>query len=276
MSDTNLATDTPEPVLNADPAPETAPELPLETPPQPRMIPADVLVREVTPLRAKNRELEAALEEHRRRDREHQELIARLQRSGNGQADPPPQPRHEPQQQVTQSDIDRRAMELNFQRDASQVSSAGVQAYGVQWNDSLNILQSFDLNTPDFISSIMDVAGREKTHEVVRAITEDPSKAAAMATMSPARRIAEITRISERMDSKAMVANATKLSNLALPAERAAAPAKTVSQAPRPAPHVEANTGKTFDWNSKDQDKMSDVEWSKAFNERMQARSPRR
>jgi hypothetical protein len=272
MTDTNLAPDAPEPVLNADPAPETSPELPLETPPQPRMIPADVLVREVTPLRAKNRELEAALEEHRRRDRDHQELIARLQRNSNGQADPTPQPRHEPPQQVTQSDIDRRAMELNFQRDASQVSSAGVQAYGGQWNDSLNILQSFDLNTPDFISSIMDVAGRDKTHEVVRAITEDPSKAAAMATMSPARRIAEITRISERMATKAT----TGATPVAKPAEPAASPAKTVSQAPRPAPHVEANTGKTFDWNSKDQDKMSDVEWSKAFNERMHARSPRR
>lgn len=269
MSDTNLATDAPvdAPVLNADPAPDPAPDPSPEPAPQPRMIPADVLVREVTPLRAKNRELEAALEEHRRQNRAQQELIEGMRRNGNGDASATGQngATHAPaprQSEVSQADIDRRAADLLFQRDAASVNSAGSAAYGNDWNGSVSILGSFGLDTPDFISSIMEVAGRDKTHEVVRAMTADPSIAASMAAMTPARRIAEITRISERMATKAAPAAGDKG---AAPAAPAPAPAKTVSQAPRPAPSVQANAGKVVDWWS---DKASDAEFSKGWEEK--------
>jgi len=84
-----------------------------------------------------------------------------------------------------------------------------------------------------------------------------------------ARRIAEITRISERMASKAT----TGATPVAKPAEPVAAPAKTVSQAPKPAPRVEAHAGEKREfWD----DKVSDDEFSKGWNDRYMNRGARR
>jgi hypothetical protein len=266
MSDTNLA-DPPAdetPIAGDPPADLQTPpaEAPSEPAPQgPRMVPVDVLVREVTPLRAKNRELESALDEHRRQLAEARGLLERFQRAPNGadpNASPAPAPRPT-EQGYSQQDIDRRAAELNFQRDASAVSEAGNRAYGQRWADSINILGSFNLNTADFISAVMDVAGRDKTHEIVNEIAQNPETAATLASMTPTRRIAELTRMAERMTTKA----ATPATSV--PVAPAAAPAKNVSKAPPPAPSVTANAGQVVDWRS---DKASDEDFSKGWNER--------
>lgn len=259
-----LATETPP----VDPAVLTAGDPPSVDPPQPepepapRTIPVETFTREVTPLRAKVRDLELAREEDRRKLAEANELIARFQRPANGSE--PPQPSAPPRQtEVTQADIDRRALELNFQRDAQSVSEAGARAYGARWGDSVNILQSFGLNGADFIASIMEVTGRDKSHEVVHEIAQKPEIAAALASMSPARRIAEITRISERMTVKPAVPPA---------AAPPSPPPKTVSSAPPPAPRVESNARKVLDWAT-EQDKMNDQEWSRNWEERQKSRS---
>jgi hypothetical protein len=264
MSDTNLA-DPPadETPIAGDQSPDlpTPPaEAPSEPAPQgPRMVPVDVLVREVTPLRAKNRELESALDEHRRRLTAAEDLVKQFQqRNANGDTATTAAPRPT-EQGYSQQDIDRRAAELNFQRDASAVSEAGNRAYGQRWADSINILGSFNLNTADFISAVMDVAGRDKTHEIVNEIAQNPETAATLASMNPTRRIAELTRMAERMTTKA-APPATSV-----PVAPAAAPAKTVSKAPPPAPSVTANAGQVVDWRS---DKASDEDFSKGWNER--------
>lgn len=266
-----LATETPpaDPAVlsAADPAgTEPSPQPEPQPEPAQRTVPVETFMREVTPLRAKVRDLELRGEEDRRRLAEAQELITRLQRTGTEPNAQPPAPTpRQPEQQFTQADIDRRAAELNFQRDAQHVIAAGRTAYGGDWESSVSLLSSFGLDTPDFISSIMDVAGRDKTHDVVRAITVDSSIVAGLSSMSPVRRIAEITRIAERMNAKPAAA--------AAPAAPAAPPAKTVSKAPPPAPAVVPSAGKAIDWNSADQDKMSDDEWSRNWEERRKSRA---
>lgn len=270
-----LATETPpvDPaVLNAgDPPPVDPPQqksVPESAPPQRRMVPEDIMISQITPLRSTLRETENRLAEANRKLREQEELFARMQR-GNGSepaATPPPAPR-QPEQQLTDADVTRRAMELNFQRDAQHIIAAGKTTYGEDWNSSVSLLATFGLDTPDFVTSIMEVAGRDKTHEVVRAITADLSIVAAMGAMSPARRIAEITRVSERMNAKPATAVA--------PAQPVAPPARNVSKAPPPAPRVEANASKIPDWNT-EQDKMSDAEWSREWNDRWSKRAGRR
>lgn len=270
-----LATDPPvDPALVAsDPPPADPPATPADSPsdppaPPPRMIPADVLVREVTPLRAKIRESDAALDETRRQLAEARQLIERFQRNGNG-SDPathpaPPQRHTEPT--YTQADIDRRALELNFQRDAAHVSEAGLRSYGAQWRDAINIMESFGLNSADFVQSIMDVTGREKAHEVVHAIAAEPERAASLSSMTPARRIAEITRMSERMTAKSSPAAKDA------PAAAPTAPAKNVSSAPAPAPRVQPSAGHVTDWRS---DKASDEDFSRGWEERYGKRARR-
>ena len=258
MSDTNLA-DPPvdeTPIAGDPPAelPTTPAEAPAEPAPQgPRTVPLETFTREVTPLRAKVRDLELAREEDRRRLQEAQELLARFQRDPNAPPAPAPRPT---EQGYSQQDIDRRAAQQVFERDAQAVSEAGVKSYGQRWADSINILGSFNLNTADFISAVMDVAGRDKTHEIVNEIAQNPETAATLASMNPTRRIAELTRMAERMGTKASAPPA---------AATATPPAKTVSKAPPPAPSVTANAGQVVDWRS---DKASDDEFSKGWNER--------
>lgn len=261
MSDTNLS-DPPvdeTPIAGEPPSPDPPP--PAESPPEPasppRMVPVDVLVREVTPLRAKIRETDAALDETRRQLNDARQLLERFQRQPGTDPNAAPAPAQRSTEQVySQQDIDRRATELNFQRDAQAVKDAGAKSYGDRWDGYVNILASLGLDTMEFVSSIMDVAGRDKTHEVVHEIVQDPVAAAALARLSPVRRIAELTRMAERMTNKS-AAPATSAS--------AAPPAKTVSKAPPPAPRVESNAGQMTDWRS---DKASDDEFSKGWNER--------
>ena len=272
-----LATETPvDPALAAvvidppaeppatDPNPEPSPS------PSPRMIREDVFVREVTSLRGRARETESALEETRRQLRESQELLTRLQRNGTDPNAPPaPTPRrHEPSQHVS-NEIEQKAFELNFQRDMQRVKEAGSRAYGQQtWDESVGLLGSFGLDTGDFVYSIMDVAGIDKSHEVVRELVKDPERLVAIKHMSSARRIAEIARISEKM-------TAPKLAEPAEPPKPAAPPPKTVSRAPEPPPPVQGSASKLFNWDT-DQDKLDDGDWSRQFDERLRARAGRR
>jgi hypothetical protein len=261
MSDNNLA----DPPADETPiAGDQSPDLP--TPPaepsaEPeRTVPLKTFADTTLSLRSKLRDSEAALEEHRRQLAEARGLLERFQRAPNG-ADPSSSPAPAPrpaEQGYSQQDIDRRAVELNFQRDASAVSEAGNRAYGQRWADSINILGSFGLNSADFVQSIMDIAGRDKSHEIVHEIAQNPETAATLASMNPTRRIAELTRMAERVTAKASPAAPA-------PSAPAAAPAKNVSKAPPPAPRVDSSAGQVVDWRS---DKASDDEFSKGWNER--------
>jgi hypothetical protein len=243
-----------------DPPPaDPAPELPLEQPPQPKMIPVETLIREITPLRSSLREIEAQLAAERRRNQESAELIARLQQNP-GEQTPPAAPR---QEQMPATDIDRRAAEMLFQRDAAAISETAYKSYGQGWVNSVNLLNSLGLNSGDFVSNVMDVVGREHTHEVMHQIAQNPEQAAALASMSPARRIAEITRISMTPAAKPVEP----------PAAPATPPARTVSRAPNPPPKVEPSATREVDWRS---DEATDAEFDRGFQEMVAKRNARR
>jgi hypothetical protein len=249
----------PPPAADPPPAPEPA----ADPPPSPPMVSRDVLIREVTPLRAKNRELEQALDEHRRQIREQNELLLRLQR---GEGDQPPPRQAQPEYQPTQADVLQAAAALNFQRDASRVSQSGIDAYGrSNWDDACRLMDTFGLNSTEFVGSVMEIAGSDKTHELFHAIAQDPEKAAQLKDMTPLRRVAEITRMAEKMTAKPAAAAAAEPT----------VPARTVSRAPAPPPRVDTAASKVLSWQT-DQDKMSDEEWSRNWNERMSKRNARR
>lgn len=263
MTDQITATEAPiDPAVlgtTEPPADDTPPASEPQPEPTARTIPLETFTREVTPLRAKVRDLELGREEDRRQLAQARELLERFQRSGSNAEPSAPTPTAQPTtRQPTQAEIEQAAFQLNFQRDAARVIEAGQRAYGAkQWQDSVAIMQSFGLDNVEFVNSVMEIAGRDKAHEVVHALTQEPEKAVALASMSPARRIAEITRISERMTAKPAAAAAS--------VQAPKPPAKTVSQAPAPAPRVEPTAGTVVDWRS---DKASDDEFSRGWNER--------
>jgi hypothetical protein len=241
-----------------------APPAPLEPEaPQPRMIPADVLVREITPLRGQLRQTEGELAEARRRLNEQNALLERLQRDPN--ATEPPARREQPAASDP-GDIDRRAAELVFARDAQSISETAFRTYGNDWVQSVNILNSLGLNSGDFVGSVMEVVGRDKTHEIMHTLAQEPEKAASLAQMSPAKRIAEIARMSHAMSGS------TATAAPAAPAKPAAA--RTVSRAPDPAPSIQAGGGAKQ--VPKYDDSLSDEEFTAQFNERLRQSAARR
>jgi hypothetical protein len=229
------------------------------------MVPEDVFVREITPLRSRVRETETENERLRRQLRDSTDMLTRLQQKPGDTPATSPAPRSEPVTEPPQLDVERRAAEMLFTRDAQRISETAYKAYGQGWIDSVNLLNSFGLNSGDFVSSVMDVVGSDKTHEVMHAIAQEPEKAAALASMSPARRISEITRISLAMDAKPAAP--------AAPAPPPAPPARTVSRAPAPPPPVEPSASKPVDWRS---DKASDDEFSRGWDENAAKRRARR
>jgi hypothetical protein len=262
-----------DPTLTAgeDPALEGAPQTtdPVEQEPagdpepspQPaaRTVPLDTFTREVGALRHKNRETEAALEEHRRLLREANELLARQSRGGEQDPQTPAhQPQHRaPDPQDIEAEINRRAqiiaVQNNFQSDAQRVSETGARTFGADWQSSINNLSNWGVNSADFVGTVMEVAGRERTHEVMHEIGQDPHLAATLRDMPPLRRAAEISKIADRMSNK------TAETQQATP--RQPAP-RTVSRAPAPAPRVEPSATQRIDPRS---DKASDEEFDDHF-----------
>ena len=240
----------PDPALTPEPSIE--PSVPGE-----KTVPVSVMVREISPLRAKVRETEAELANSRRTIAEQNELLSRLQKPGDQQ--PPVRQVQEPQS----DDVDRRAAEIVFQRDAQQVSETGLKTYGQGWVDAVNALNAYGVNSADFVSSVIEI-DRAKAHEIMHAIAQDGEKAIALANMSPARRIAEITRMA--------MAPATEKTPAVEPPKTPVV-AKTVSRAPAPPPPVDPSASKVVDWRSDD---ASDDDFTKGFNEMMTKRSARR
>jgi hypothetical protein len=256
------------PGANADPPvvvpdPALTPEPPAEPPAGEKTVPVSVMVREITPLRAKVRETEAELARRDRTIAEQNELLSRLQKPGE-QAPPARQPAP---QQPQPDEVDRRATELLFRRDAQQVSETGLKTYGQGWVDAVNALNAYGVNSDDFVSSVIEI-DRAKAHEIMHAIAQDGEKAIALANMTPARRIAEITRMA--MQPVAQQVPDNKGHTVVISEGK---PAKTVSKAPAPPPPVDPSASKVKDWRSDD---ASDDEFTAGFNETIAKRAVRR
>lgn len=242
-----------DPVIEPEPDPEPAPKKP------------DPLISTITGLRAKTRDLESENERLRRENTDAKALADRLA-AGKDPTVTPTAPRAAP---VASDDeeIDRRAAARVFARDAQTVSETGLATYGRGWVDAVSALDAYGVNSADFVSSVMEIApGR--THEIMYQIAQDGEKAIALANMTPARRAAEITRMSMAAAPAAEVD--PKVDPKPLTPKPAA---KTVSKAPAPPPPVEPSASKTIDWRGDD---ASDEEFTRGFNEMMAKRSARR
>lgn len=268
------APDTPAPpagelaaVLDGDPAPteplDDGATPPIPIPSAPRMVPEEIFLQQVAPLRARARDAETALDRANRQIAEQNELLARLSRK---EGDPPPAPaapHHEPATSADQ-DVETRAAQLVFMREAKNVSETGARKFGNKWVETVNVLEAFGINNGDFVSAVMDV-DRIHTPEIMHAIAKDPQKAAALAAMTPNQRVSEITRISDAMAAKTDAPLDTPV------APKPAAPAtKTVSRAPAPPPPLEPSASKIIDGYA---DEASDEDFTRQFNERMKQRA---
>lgn len=249
---TSAAAPSEEPPAITPPEPEATPE------PEAPKIAQTVPVHVVTGLRAKTRELEERLARSERAEQEARALAERLAQN-NPEPAPMVQPRQEPE-----GDVDRRAAEMVFARDALSLDEAGLRAYGrEEWAGAVNLLGALGINNADFVGSIIDV-DRARSQDIIMAIAKDPERAATFGSMTPARRIAEITRISMEMTNKATAE---------APVVPAKTPPKTVSRAPAPAPAIAPSASKVKNWRNDD---ASDAEFDEGFKEMMAKRSARR
>lgn len=264
--------------LTADPGTEPpAPDPPADAPaddhggepadPPQRMIPADVFTRELSQQRARAREAEAARDEHRRKLEEAHEQIRRLQNPG-APAQRPAQPTADADRLA--SEVEARAARLAFERDARQISEAGLSRFGQErWGSTVAIMESLGLNNQDFVNAVIEVTGRERAHEVFRSIADDPQRAATIAAMSPYKRVAEIMKVADIPKGETSRAAGDRPAG----ETRAAAEPRRVSRAPNPPPRLEgANSTQKPWWD----DTVSDAEFSRGFDENARTRHGRR
>ena len=248
-----------DPVVTDPPAVESAATDPDPEPKKGRK-PADPLISEITKLRARTREQDAALEAARREAADARALAERLAKGegGDGTVKPAPQP----SQSLDEAEIDRRADYKLFLREVADMRSQGEAAFGKdEFGATIQSLTAYGADNDAFIRDVMAV-DRTGAHALLRDIADDPARAIGLVNMTPTQRIAELTRMS--------IASKTK----AAPETTAPKPAtKAISAAPKPAPAISASTSNVPDWRS---DKASDAEFTRGFEEMLKNRRARR
>ncbi len=251
----------PEPTPEIAETPEQLPpeQLPPERSTKPVMVPVAV----VADLREKKRGLEADNERLNRELTEARALAERLQRGGGNATDatahiaPPATPRS----QQPNEDVQRAAAEMVINRDIARVNERGMSAYAGQWNDTVSALSAFGVNTPDFLVDVIDI-DPANAHQIMHDIAQDGERAVALASMSKARRIAEITKMTMAVERGA--------DGKFIPKDPPKEPPKKVSQAPPPPPAVTPSASKEVDWRA---DNSSEDEFQKGFEEMMARRN---
>lgn len=228
------------------------------------MIPREIFVAQVTPLRAKARELETALEARDRTIREQNEMLERLQKPADPAALTPPQSRTAHPQSGTDEfnrAVDKAAFEREFTRNTGDVRSAGMAKFP-DFQATLGVLEALGVTNNQVILDLLS-ADKANAHIILDQLAKSPEKATAIASMDQPRRIAEFIRMAP------VTAAAAKTE----PAAPAPPPARTVSRAPAPSPPVDPGTKKELPPYA---DELSDEDFTAQFNERMAKRSARR
>jgi hypothetical protein len=260
MTDTTVTTETP-PQPAPDPAPAPAPSV---APPRP----APQFVQALGELRQAKRDLEAENARLRREGEERQALYERAIRQVQGE---------QPQQTIQQPtpptsplpDINTAVAQEMFRRDVAIVNQAGLKEFGTVFNESVNVLDSLVGREQLYgmVSEMMAV-DQSHTHKIIDALARDTDKAVMLSQMTPAQRMAELTRMSITMkDDKPAAA-----------AEPAPTPAKKISSAPAPAPSIAPAAHKEVDWrNPGDEDTAeNNAVFSKGWDAHMAERMKRR
>lgn len=191
------------------------------------------------------------------------ELAQRLQRTPPNAADPARPPA------ADEPAIEARARQIADERIAGSniqsVISAGVGEFA-DWDERAATLGAAGAASPAFVLNVHAVDPLN-AHKILHALSDDPAKAARLA----------------RMDSRSQTVELVKMSLAAQGAAAAptnevkpAVPPRTVSRAPAPPPPLEPGSTQVVDWRT--DNKISDSEWSKRWDEdqRQKAASRRR
>ena len=208
---------------------------------------------------AARRTAEEAAATARREAAEARELLDRLQRQPNDQTQPAPRQRVQEAPDF-QTAVQQEAARQRLYSDSAEIKTAGTKAYGQQFGEALGLLTAIGATSDDFVSDLV-ATDKQNAHVIMTKLAADPELAANLVQMDSKRRIAELTRMS-------MAATATETKET-----KPAAPLKTVSKAPAPAPAITGSTSKTVDGYSDD---ASDDEFTAEFNRRMKERNTRR
>lgn len=244
----------PEPAA-AEPEPIAAEPEPAPEPEQPKA-PAKKpwFMERISEESHRARAAETRAEKAEREAREAKELLTRLQQAGAQPSDRvAPVTSHGPSQDELDKLIDARAEEKRFFAETTAVKNAGLQTYGQQFENDLNILTAVGATSNDMVADILAV-DRANAHVTLNKLANDPEKAAILAKMDSRTRIAELTRMTMAQSQPVATAPA-----------KPAVPPKTVSKAPPPPPPVEPTTGTQVDW--KTDKNVSDAEWSRKWDE---------
>lgn len=255
-----------DPVVDPAPAPEPEPkpDTPaIAEPPAPVMVPLRVLQERVGEETNKRQAAEEAARQAEERSRSYEEIVKRLQ------AEPKPGETVKPAAPAAPAADNRNAVEqeaarLIFLRDVQAVQAEGATAYGARWNDAVNALTAYGAAADEFVSQVMEI-NKDKAHDILFAIAQEPERAIGLTKMSPARRIAEITRISDAM-AKPEPKTETKPAESVKPA---------ISKAPTPKPVVapHAPTIEIDITNPDHHEKMSDRDFERAYKDKYMRRT---
>lgn len=151
--------------------------------------------------------------------------------------------------------VDARAEQKLFNQDCNAVAERGsLDIEG--FNDKLGILRSIGVINDDFLKDIfaVDKAG---AHKILDHLSQDQEKANLMTRMESRKRIAELTRIADRMTE---------------PVKAAPVVQKTaVSKVPPPKPVIDAVADDSGDADLTN-DKMDDATWSKLWDKRFRGK----
>lgn len=238
----------------ADPAPEPEPAPPepvAPAKPEPRMVPLRVMQERIGEESAK-RQLEAdraAAAERRAADAE--EMIRRLQADPAApKAQVAPAAPHGQSPDDFNSAVQREAAMQRMNEDTVAVRNAGLAAFS-DFNDSLAMLTAIGLTKDAEI--ILDIFAVDKAnaHVLLDKLAKDPERAAALVTMNPRHRIAELTRM-------------TTLAEAAKPAAAVEPKPAPISRAPAPRPSIapQAAAPEVDPRTPEGNDKMDDAAWN--------------
>ncbi len=215
---------------------------------------------------ARARQAEEARAAAERRAAEAEALARELQaRAGTANPNPGQAPAAQPPVQTRtapdfETAVQREAAQRMMAQSRTDIINQGYATFGkARFDDTANILAAVGAVGDDFLSDVLAI-DRANAHKTLAAIASDPENASRLAQMDSRTRIAELARMTFAAQPAA--------------AEPKPAPApKQASKAPAPAPSLTPAATRTVDGYD---DKASDEEFTRQFNERMKARGARR
>lgn len=237
----------------ADQTPEGEDQQTDQTPRRPEVVPTKVFLHRVGEETNKRRAAEERANAAQREASEYKALLDRLQKGDKGQDQ---QPAPQPGPQYNRDDVRAEAAMMLFQQDTNAVKNAGMADFP-DFTSNLTVLNAVGATDDVFVMDLLAV-DKANAHMILHWLAQDENieRAASLAGMDSRSRIAELTRISDKMSTK----------KAAVDAAEPPKPAPKISGAPKPRPALDglspAEEGEEYS------DKLSDDQWSRNWNKK--------